>query len=131
MLKSLFSGSDFVPRRLCGLWTQPLLWLHVTSDGIIFVSYMIIGLLLLKAVRLWQCGKIDVTPAQHMAPVIGIVFGSFILCCGCTHLNQVIVFYHPFYRWMGCVSALTAFVSFSAVLTLWKAVSLSTVKKGI
>lgn len=128
MLESLFGSSDFVPRRLCGLWTEPLLWLHVTSDGIIFLSYMIIGLLLLKAVRLWQCGRINAEPAQHMAPVIGLVFGAFILLCGGTHLNQVIVFYHPYYRFMGLCSALTAFASFCAVLTLYKAIRLSTVK---
>lgn len=128
MFKSLLSVSDFVPRRLCGLWTSQLILLHMTSDGIIFLSYMTIGLLLLMSVRLWQRGRINVEPAQHMAPVIGVVFGCFILMCGCTHLNEVIVFYHPFYRFMGWVSALTAFVSFCAVLTLWKAIRLSTLK---
>lgn len=126
MLRSLFGSDDFVPRRLCGMWTQPLLTIHMTSDFLIWASYVMIAMLLFRSVKLWQQNRIDVEPARHLAPMLGIVFGAFILLCGGTHLNQVIVFYHPWYRFIGIWSAITAMVSLSAVLTLWKALRLST-----
>lgn len=127
MLHSLFGSSDFVPRRLCGLWTEPLLTLHMTSDLIIWASYLCISVMLFHALRLWLKDRIDIEPARHQAPFLGLIFGAFILLCGGTHLNQVIVFYWPYYRFIGVWSSITALVSFIAVLTLWK--SIKTVTK--
>lgn len=128
MLRSLFGASDFVPRRLCGLWTPPLLTLHIASDFTIWLCYVLIGLLLWRGLHLWYKGRIDMAPAAHLAPLVIAVFGAFILLCGGTHLNQVIVFFHPYYRFMGVWTALTAIASFLAVLTLWKTIKLSTIK---
>lgn len=52
-----------------------------------------------------------------LAKVIGL-FVAFILCCGLTHLNEAIIFYHPFYRFAGVVKAITAAVSWLTVMAL-------------
>lgn len=129
MLHLLFSGYGFVPRRFCGAWTQPLLILNMGSDLVIWASYLLIAMILFRVVRLWQQNRINVEPARHMSPVLGLVFAAFILLCGGTHLNQVVVFFWPYYRFIGSFSAITACVSLLAVMTLWQAMVLSTLPK--
>lgn len=131
MLHSLFGSSDFVPRRMCGLWTPMLLTIHMASDLIIFASYVLIALQLFYAYGMWSNGRIDMSDAKYFAPVLAVVFAMFILMCGTTHLNQVIVFYWPYYRFIGIWSMLTAFISFAAVLTLWRAIKISTLSEKV
>ena len=42
MLRHLFSSADMTPHGFCLLWRPDLLFLHVTSDAAIGLSYYVI-----------------------------------------------------------------------------------------
>ena len=46
-LKALFSADGFMPHGYCYMWNGRLLWLHLISDALIFLSYVSISLTLL------------------------------------------------------------------------------------
>lgn len=117
-IQRLFSTSQFMPRRFCGNWTPALLALHQFSDLIICVSYMIIPFLLWRLYALWKQQRLDTCCAGRYIPLLCGQTAAFIFCCGITHLHQVVVFYYPFYRWIGVWSALTALISASVVASL-------------
>jgi signal transduction histidine kinase len=51
-------------------------------------------------------------------PYLAKFFAAFIICCGLTHLNEAVIFYHPYYRFAGLIKLLTAVVSWATVLAL-------------
>jgi hypothetical protein len=51
ILKAFFSSDGFMPHGYCYMWNSRLVWLHVVSDAIIFLSYMSIPFTLLYFVR--------------------------------------------------------------------------------
>ena len=98
----------FIPHRYC-LGNDWLVWVHVISDAVIFLSYMGLsgGLWYFKHHR----GK---------AP-FGYIFNGFawfIFACGCTHLMGIIVQWYPIYRvdalvkiWCAVLSACTLVIT--------------------
>jgi two-component system, sensor histidine kinase and response regulator len=108
-LTRMLDTSGFVPRRLCGDWTTELILLHNGSDGLIWLSYLAIPVVLVYFVR----RKRDVP-----FPWIFWLFGAFIVLCGTTHLMDVVLFYWPNYRLAGLIKLATALVSFSTVVAL-------------
>ena len=112
--QKLFSGSDFIPRRLCGDWGAGLIWLHVASDAVIFLSYLWIPLIMFRAFR-GQGNKLVIPPATWLLLTLYILF---ITVCGFTHFFDALMFWNPVYRINGLVRAFTAVVSFMTAVSL-------------
>jgi len=79
LLRSLFSA-NFLPHGTCYLWNRPLVWLHLTSDVLIWLSYIAISCTL---VYLERRMRKDI-PFQW----VYLAFGAFIVACGFTHLME-------------------------------------------
>jgi PAS domain S-box-containing protein len=105
----LLSTDGFVPRKMCGAWTQELVWLHVGSDILIWLAYLSIPLALVYFAGHRRLGKLN---------RIVWLFAAFILCCGFTHFIDALIFERPLYHLSGVVKALTAVVSWITVLAL-------------
>ncbi|MBW4497967.1 MAG: PAS domain S-box protein [Oscillatoria princeps RMCB-10] len=108
VLKSFFSG-NFMPHGQCYLWKPQLVWLHAVSDLSIALAYYAIPLMLLYFVR-----KRRDVPFRW----IFLLFGSFIVACGTTHLMEVWLLWHPDYWLAGFLKALTAAISAFTALQL-------------
>ena len=104
----LFDTSDFLPRRLCGNWTEEHIWLHMASDALIWLAYVSIPMLLIFFAYRRQ------VPFHR----IFFLFAAFILACGFTHLVDTVTFYTPVYRLLGLLKFITAAVSCATVLAL-------------
>ena len=109
MIDWLLSTEGFVPRKLCGAWTQELIWLHVGSDLLIWLAYLSIPLALVYFVGLRRLGKLN---------RIVWLFAAFIFCCGFTHFVEALIFERPVYHLSGVLKAITAVVSWVTVLAL-------------
>jgi hypothetical protein len=108
----MFDTSGFVPRWSCGDWSQPLGWLHIGSDLLIFLAYFAIPIAL--AVVMFR--RRDLPFGALLA-----LFVAFILACGSTHLIEAIIFYKPIYRVAGVAKAITAIVSVATAVILIRA----------
>ena len=103
----LFS-TDFMPHSYC-LRLPSLIALHAASDSLIAFSYFLIPLSLIYLVR----------RRQDLAfPWMFLLFGTFILSCGMTHVLAVWTLWHPVYRLDGVVKAFTAVVSLATAILL-------------
>jgi signal transduction histidine kinase/DNA-binding response OmpR family regulator/HPt (histidine-containing phosphotransfer) domain-containing protein len=105
----LFDTSDFPPRWYCGRWTAGHGWLHIISDSVIFAAYTAIPLLLVYFVM-----------RKKTIPFLPVfwLFAAFILACGCVHLIEATIFWHPWYRFSGLMKSITAVVSVITVVAL-------------
>lgn len=104
---SLFGTGSFIPHGHCYLWKPGLVWLNITSDALIAIAYYSIPITLLYFVK-----------RRHDLPFnwIFLLFGTFIVACGTTHLMEVWTLWHPTYWLSGSLKAITAFVSvFTAI----------------
>jgi PAS domain S-box-containing protein len=110
----LFSPSGFIPRALCGEWTNELIALHNFSDFFIWASYLAIPIILVKFAN----KRAHELPFPHLF----WLFGLFIIACGTTHLVDVILFYEPVYRLSGVVKLFTAAASVGTVFALVKVI---------
>ncbi|MCM2369669.1 PAS domain-containing hybrid sensor histidine kinase/response regulator [Aporhodopirellula aestuarii] len=97
-----FDTSDFPPRWYCGNWSDFLGWLHILSDFAIGAAYFGIPLSLIYFAR----KRKDI-----ILPRIIYLFATFIVACGCTHMIDAVIFWHPIYRVGGLAKFLTAAVS--------------------
>ncbi len=109
IVKGLFDSSGFMRRHMCGGWSQELIWLHSTSDILIWLAYLTIPLLL--AFFMWR---------RSLVPLHGLVwlFCAFIVSCGFSHLLDAMMFHVPVYRLFGLVKLITAVVSWAAVVAM-------------
>ncbi len=98
--------SDFMPHGFCWKWEPWVVWTNVMADLFIFLCYLIIGSTLLKV----AAKRKDVISN----PVV-VLFGAFILCCGCTHAMEVFNTWNGFFRLAGAVKVVTAGVSLLTV----------------
>ena len=94
---------NFLPHGHCYLWRTDVLWLHVSSDGLIAGSYYAIPLALAYVVR----RRRSVLPYWWMPAL----FAAFIFLCGTTHLFDIWTIWHPDYIVDGLLKLLTAVVS--------------------
>lgn len=111
-LTRMFDTSGFVPRWSCGDWSQPLGWLHIVSDLLIFLAYFAIPI----ALAVVMIRRRDLPFGALIA-----LFVAFILACGTTHLIEAIIFYRPIYRVAGVAKAVTAVVSVATAVVLIRA----------
>ena len=88
--------SDFMPHGYCYLWDPGLVWLHVVSDLLIAASYFTIPFTLL-----WFVRKRRDVPFSWMF----VLFGTFIVACGGTHVMEVWNLWHAEYWLAGLLKA--------------------------
>jgi PAS domain S-box-containing protein len=105
----LFDTGDFMPRWHCGRWTEAHGWLHIVSDLAVWSAYFAIPLILV----LFAARKPDL-PFRK----VFLLFGTFILACGTTHLMEAVIFWWPAYRLAGVIKLVTAVVSWATVVAL-------------
>jgi signal transduction histidine kinase len=97
------AANGFIPHGFCYSWNWKLLTLHVVSDGLIGLSYVVIsGALTYLVVK-----------ARHAIPfsAMFIAFGVFIVACGFTHFVEIMTLWRPAYWFAGVVKAVTAVAS--------------------
>ena len=95
------------------MWEPGLLWLHVISDSLIFVSYITIPLILVFIIR----QRSDLIFSRVM-----MLFGLFVLLCGLTHLVAVWTVWNGHYWFSGSLKFVTALVSLATAVMLWRLV---------
>ena len=108
-LKAFLTTGGFIPHGHCYLWKPELVWLHVVSDSLIALAYYSIPFMLVYFVRKRRDVPFD---------WIFLMFGSFIVACGTTHLLEVWTLWHPTYWLSGFVKAITATVSLCTAIVL-------------
>lgn len=101
-IAEFFNSENFMPHGHCFLWQPNILWLHIISDACIVLAYFSIPFALIYFIR-----KRTDMPFQ----AVFILFGAFILLCGCTHLLSIWVLWHADYAIEGIFKALTAMAS--------------------
>jgi len=109
----LFS-KEFIPHGHCYLWQPGLVLLHLVSDSLIALAYYSIPVMLVFFVRTRR----DV-PFNWMF----LIFGTFILACGTTHIMDVWMVWYPTYWLSGLIKAITAFFSVLTALELMSLLS--------
>jgi PAS domain S-box-containing protein len=109
LLNKLLSSGDFMPHGYCYLWDRGLVWLHLTSDVLIALSYFSIPITILYFVR----RRRDL-PFDWMF----VCFGIFIIACGATHVMEVWTLWHADYWLSGVVKAVTALASVPTAILL-------------
>jgi PAS domain S-box-containing protein len=108
-LKSLLTSGNFMPHGYCYLWLPGLVWLHVISDSLIFLSYMTIPITLIYFMR-----RRKDLPFNW----IFLCFATFIVACGLTHAMEVWNLWHANYWLAGLVKAVTAAASVTTAILL-------------
>ena len=103
-------STGFMPHGHCYLWRPSLVVLHVSTDTLIGVSYVVIASTL----------AFFVFRARRRLPFhwMFLAFGTFIIACGATHFMEVWTLWWPDYWTAGSVKALTAVASVATALAL-------------
>ena len=109
VVKLMDSLDQFMPHGHCFLWRTDLLTLHVASDTLIAFSYFTIPMAILYYIR----------RKQVRSRLVPVLFVSFILSCGMTHILGVWNFWNADYWVSGFVKALCAGISASTAIFLW------------
>ncbi len=110
LLRNLLNVSDYMPHGMCLLWEPRLLWLHISSDSAIGISYVAISLTLGWLVHR---ARRDI-PFSWMF----LAFGLFIIACGATHLMEVVTLWYPYYWLSGDLKLITAIASVATAIAL-------------
>jgi PAS domain S-box-containing protein len=108
-VRTLVNAKGFIPHGHCYLWKSELVWLHVVADAVTGIAYYSISFLLIYFVH-----KRRDLPFNW----IFLMFGSFIIACGTTHLFEVWTLWHPTYWLSGLMKAITAWVSVGTAVLL-------------
>ncbi|MDZ8104042.1 MAG: PAS domain S-box protein [Nostoc sp. DedQUE12a] len=108
-LNNFFSAQEFIPHGHCYLWKPGLVWLHLLSDVLTGLAYYSIPVMLIYFVRKRRDVPFD---------WIFLMFSTFIVACGTTHLMDVWTLWYPTYWVSGLIKAITAFVSVVTALEL-------------
>lgn len=102
--------TDFMPHGHCYFWQPDVLWLHVGSNAVIALAYILIPLAL----------TIFIVKNKFKLPHKDLLYLSvaFIFLCGMTHLMEIYTTWIPDYRLEGWLKAITASVSIITALVL-------------
>jgi len=103
--------SDFMPHGACWGWEPWVVWTNVLADSAIFICYLVIGGTLLRV----SAHRRDV-----VSNLVLVLFGAFIVSCGCTHAMEVYNTWHGLFRLSGLTKAVTAGISLAAVVPLMR-----------
>jgi signal transduction histidine kinase len=106
----LLSANEFLPHATCYLRNERLIWLHVTSDMLIGLSYVAISSTLAYLVY----------KARREIPFswMFLAFGLFIVTCGFTHFMEVWTVWQPVYWLSGYVKIVTGLASAATAILL-------------
>src|SRR6188508_571303 len=104
----LFDPSGFPPRKTAGAWTPELIWLHATSDLLIWLACLSAPLVLLYFSRR------RALPHRRLFALVGL----FLLASGTAHLIDALAFEYPVYRLAGGVKLAAAVLAWAAVVAL-------------
>ena len=104
----LTDTSGFTPRAESSAWSSALIWLHIGADLFIWLAFTSIPLVLFYFTR-----RRDLP-----YPRLFLLFAAFILTCGFSHFIDALTFHYPVYRLAGAWKALTALISWIAVIAL-------------
>ena len=99
----------FIPHGHCYLWKPGLVGLHILSDALIAVAYFLIPLTLIYIVKKRKDVPFD---------WVFMLFGSFIICCGITHIMEIWTLWHPNYWFSGFLKGITALISLCTAAVL-------------
>ena len=105
-----YFGVNFMPHGHCYLWRDDLLLLHTISDSLIVLSYYSIP------VALWVLVKKRTDLAFDW---MFIMFATFILACGTTHIFEIWNTWNGNYYMEGVAKAITAAASVTTAVLLW------------
>ncbi len=100
----------FTPRQMCMNYEADVVWLHIIADSMIALAYFSIPLALMYFVR-----KREDLAFNWMF----VLFATFIVACGTTHVFGVLAIWKPYYRVDGVVKLLTGLVSLTTAALLW------------
>ncbi len=109
-LSDIFNTADLSPHGFCLLWRPELIWLHVTSDTIISLSYYSIPLALTYII---------IKRRDIVFGWIFWLFSVFILACGTTHIFEILTLWYPVYGIEGAIKFFTAIASVVTAVVLW------------
>ena len=110
-LINFFDHQDFMPRWVCGHWTELHGWLYILSNIAVWAAYFTIPLILIYVINKRQ---------GFVFRKVFIWFILFIFLCGTTHLVDAIIFWFPIYRVNALILFTTAVVSWVTVYILYK-----------
>ena len=108
---NFFDHQDFMPRWVCGHWTELHGWLYIISNLAVWAAYFTIPMLLIYVIR---------KKKDFVFRKIFIWFILFIFFCGTTHLVDAIIFWFPIYRVNAIILLITAIVSWVTIYILYK-----------
>ena len=97
----------------CYFWRPELVCLHVSSDSLIVLAYVLIPFSLIQLVRKRKDLEFN---------WMFVMFGAFILACGATHFMSVWNVWHSAYRLDGLLKAVTAVASISTAILMFRLV---------
>jgi two-component sensor histidine kinase len=102
---------EYMPHGMCLLWKPWLVLLWAGSDLLIFLSYTAIPIALFMVLR-----KRTEMPQGGLV----VLFASFILLCGITHLFMIVTLWYPIYPFVGWVKLATGLVSTTTAIILFR-----------
>ena len=109
----LFDPTGFPPRWTCGTgWTRPLGWSHIGSDIVISLAYFAVPCVVLHFVS----RRDEVKFPRSFWILLTLIFVS----CGLVHLFESVIFWWPVYRLSAALKLITAVVSCSGVVLLFR-----------
>jgi PAS domain S-box-containing protein len=91
--------------------TPDVLWMNVIADLLIALSFFTIPVGIYYLIRRRQDLK--------QAKFIFVLFISFIVLCGLTHLLEAITIWQPLYRLAATLKGMTAIVSVATAIIIW------------
>ncbi|MEH2079573.1 MAG: EAL domain-containing protein [Nostoc sp.] len=100
--KSLFGYKQFIPHGHYYLWKPELMVFDIVFESLIALAYYSIPITLLYFVR-----KRQDLPFNW----IFLLFATFIVICGTTHLMEIWTLWYPTYWLSSCLKTITAIVS--------------------
>lgn len=104
------SDSGYMPHGYCLLWHPLLILVYGGSDVLIFLAYSAIPFALMRFIRL--------RPGLGYNHLL-VLFASFILLCGLTHLLSFFTLWTPIYVELAAVKLMTALVSLTTAAVLF------------
>lgn len=104
---------QYMPHGMCLLWKPWLVLLWAGSDALIFLSYFAIPTALLIVMK-----------RRRELPHRGLIilFASFIMLCGITHLLSIVTLWVPIYPYVAFVKLATGLVSMMTAIVLFRLV---------
>ncbi|MCC9599536.1 hypothetical protein LOC67_03110 [Stieleria sp. JC731] len=112
----IFDTDGFPARWHCGsAWAdEPYVgWMHIVADVVTWGAYLAIPILLMYFVKKRE---------DIVFPNVFWLFCAFIISCGFVHLIEAVIFWWPLYRLSAVAKVITAAVSFSTVIALYRVI---------